>query len=266
MKNLFVVLAIGLSMFGPAQFAQAGSFTDTFDSIDPAWVTDRYEPAAFVSDAGRLRIDISTADSAANRPAGFGSTFYSTQGRQRAAGIDAPWQVSADIFLSAAFNTTTGALFRSDLWTRDSNLTESESQYPIIGFTNASPTDVFNPLAADRNFRLQVWDGNTGWVNLGLPAGVTFDAWNTLTVKGTGDSFVFSLNGVEVYTDNTGSEIGAENLRTVFLEAYNFGDSSYSVFWDNVSAQTVPTPAAMGVGVLGFGLLALRRGRRSSAA
>ncbi|MEZ4686942.1 MAG: hypothetical protein R3B47_13010 [Bacteroidia bacterium] len=53
------------------------SATDT----DGAWYPDRYPPAAFTDDAGRLKISIDgPGDGVAGRPAGFASGFYNTQG------------------------------------------------------------------------------------------------------------------------------------------------------------------------------------------
>lgn len=193
----------------------------------------------------RLKIGISTADSSVNRPSGFSSTFYNTQGRQRPVVATVPWTVSADVYISSSFDTTTGALVRTDLWTRDSNPDENSASYPILGFTNNSPTDALNPSAGDRSVRFQAWDGDIGWVNLGLPLGFAFNAWHNVSITSFGNSFEYRIDGSLLYTDLTGSAIGSEALQAVFLEAYNFGDSDYSAYWDNLTVSQVPEPASL---------------------
>jgi hypothetical protein len=270
-KIQLLSMAVALISFANAKFADAAPFTDTFDSIDPAWVTDRYEPEAFVVEnfAGdnRLRIDIDTSDSAANRPAGFTSTFYNTQGRQRAAGVSSPWVLSGDLYIDSAFNTTTGQLVRTDLWGRDSNPTEALAAYPIFGITNASPTDGFNPAAPDRSFRFRAWDPQAdplgdGWIDLAVPVGLAFDTFHNLSIESDGASFEYKLDGNTLYTDFTASLPLVGDLQTAFVQAYNFGDGNYSVRWDNIAA--VPEPASIGlVGLATLGLGLFRRRRRA---
>src|SRR6185369_1127654 len=105
----FILAALALAAFPIAAVAQ---FADTFATINPAWVTNRFEPAGFASALfdgdNRLRLTIADTDSAANRPFTYDSEFYNTQGRQRAGGITGLWSLSAQVFVSSAFNTTTG--------------------------------------------------------------------------------------------------------------------------------------------------------------
>jgi hypothetical protein len=237
-------------------------WVDDFDTINPAWVTDRYEPAAFQSvlflGENRLQLSIDQAGSAANRPPAFSASFFNTQGRQRPGGILGGWSLSAEVYVSSAFNTTTGQLVRTDLWVH-TGTTVSDGAYAIIGFTNASPTDPLNPSAADRAFRFQVFDGTNSepdnWVDVGVPIGFTFDAWHTLEAFDNGASFEYRIDGVEVFSDL--SSLG-NNLQTAFIEAYNFGQTgpglgNYSVYWDHAVAA-VPEP---GIVSLGMGLSVL---------
>lgn len=259
-------LAFGLA-FGAIMSAQAAGFTDTFDSINPAWVTDRYEPNAFVSENfmgdNRLKIGIGQAQAFQNRPAAFQSTFYNTQGRQQSAALNSPWEVKGDVFIGDDYLSGEN-LRRTDLWARDNNTDENDAVYAIFGVMRNDNADPFNPTAGGLNTRWRVWDADTanGWVD--LAAAVT-GGWHNLAILATGTSYEYRLDGALVYTDLTGSEAGFEGLQTVFLEAYSFGDAthagqSYSAYWDNVSAQPVPEPATMAA--LGLGALAMLRRRR----
>lgn len=237
---------------------QAAS-VDSFDSIHPDWVTDRQEPSDgftsvnFLGD-NRLRIGIDASEQSTS------GTFYFTEGRKRDYTVADPWSVSADVYIDSAFNTTTGTLVRSDMWLRDSYPDETQANYPIFGFTNASPTDGFNAGAGDRSFRFRAWDSQVGWIDLGLPAQVTFDDWNNLEIVGTGTSFEFYVNGALVHTDLTGSQPGSEDLKSVYLQAYNFGHEDYAVHWDNLEVEAVPEPT--GMGLIGLaGLMMVRRRR-----
>ena len=63
-RKTFTIAATlsGLALGAMSEQADAAAFTDTFDSINPAWVTDRYEPEQFVSENflgdNRLKISI----------------------------------------------------------------------------------------------------------------------------------------------------------------------------------------------------------------
>jgi len=254
-------------------FAARAQFTDTFDTLDPAWVTDRYAPAAFqtVSFDGdnRLQITIDQTGSTANRPAPtYSSDFFNTQGDQRPGGILGAWSLSAQVFVSSAFDTTTGQLVQSDLWGH-TGTNSANGDYAIFGLTNASPSDPLNPNASDRSFRFQIFDGTstdpTSWFDAGVPSGFVFDGWHTLTETFTGTTVDYLLDGVVVYTDPSNDGGG---LQTAFLEAYNFGQTdgnglnNYSVYWDNAIASVViPEPAtcALALGLSALGLVWAQR-------
>jgi hypothetical protein len=236
-KILLAALALGA-----LPCAMKAQFIDTFDAIDPAWVPDRYPPAGFASvpfdGDSRLCLTIDQTGSTDSRPYQFSSGFYATQGYQRPAGITGLWTLSAQVFVSSAFNTTTGPLVCGELWGH-TGTTSPGGDYMTLGFTNASPTDPFNPAAADRAFRFQALDGNTGdWVDLGVPAGFVFDAWHTLSGASTGSTFEFSIDGTLVLTIPTAA---GNDLLTAFIEGYNFDQAdSYSVYWDNLIAGAAP--------------------------
>jgi hypothetical protein len=203
---------------------------------------------------------------------GTGSTasdsFYNTQGLQRPGGITGLWTLSAQVYVSSAFNNTTitGALVQSDLWGH-TGTTDAGGAYMILGFTNASLTaaNILNPAAADRAFRFQAWDGNTintgNWIDLGVPSGFAFDTWHMLTGTSTGTTFEYRIDGVLVGTVSTAAGSG---LLSAMVQGYNFGEAdSYSVYWDNVTASAVPEPAtsALVAALAALGLVGWRRRR-----
>jgi len=258
-----LIVLIGLPSVALAQFA------DTFDTISPAWTTDRYDPAGFQSASflgdNRLQITIDQSGSTLNRPAPtYSASFYNTQGESRPGGITGDWTLSAEVYVSSAFDTTTGQLVRSSLWAHAGD-TPTTGDYAIFGFTNASPTDPLNPDASDRSFQFQIFGGSdadpNGWFDAGAPNGFAFDAWHSIEIISTGTAFAYLLDGQLVYTDTTA--IGA-GLQTVSLQAYNFGQTdsnglnNYSVYWDNAMATaSIPEPAsfALAAGLTTLGLI-----------
>lgn len=265
------IIALAALTLGTSAIGLAQAFTDTFDTIDPAWQMDRYNPAGFSSanfdGDNRLKIDISHNDEYQNRPGGYQSTFYNTQGKQRAATLSSAWEVSGDLYISADMLDGNN-LRRTDLWARDSNTDENSAKYPIIGVVRNDANDPFNS-AGSLTTRFRVWDDNTtnGWVDLGntVTAG-----WHHLAIVGTGTTFEYSIDNSLVYTETPGSQAGFDSLSRVFVQAYSFGDAThggngdYSVYWDNISAQPVPEPATLAV--LGLGALAVVRRRMAKKA
>jgi len=250
-------------------------FMDTFDTNDPAWVTDRYAPAAFQSASflggNVLQLTIDQTGSTLNRPSPtYSASFYNTQGDQRPVGIVGDWSLSANVFVSSAFDTTTGQLVETDLWGH-TGTTPSDGDYTVMGFTNASPTEPLNPAALDRSPRFQIFDGTTAdptnWFDAGLPGDFTFNAWHTLDITFTGTTTEYLIDGIVVYAQPTTDD----NLQTAFIEAYNFGQTdsnglnSYSVYWDNAIAA-VPEPAnfALIAGLAVLGLVWKRRAHPKS--
>jgi hypothetical protein len=209
----------------------------------------------------RLRLTIDQTGGTANRSAPFSSVFYNTQGCQRSGDITGDWTLTAQVFVSSAFDTTTGVLVQSDLWGHTGTTPEGGA-YTIMGFTNASPTDVLNPAAGDRSFRFQVFDSKTdNWINLGVPDAFVFDAWHTLSETSTGSDFEFHIDGALVYTTPT---VAGDDLMSAMIQGYNFGQAgSYSVYWDNATATAVPEPATsaltIAVATLGFAFWRRRR-------
>ena len=95
------IATIGLTLVCAA--AQAAPIMPDFSTVPAGWTTDRYAPNSFANVGtyqGRndvLGIGISSADSLPNRPAGFQSSFYNTQGKAHAAAGGAGSVLSADL-------------------------------------------------------------------------------------------------------------------------------------------------------------------------
>lgn len=257
-------ILLALCVLPAAGLAQ---ITDTFSTIDPAWIPNRYDPAGFESvvfdSDSRLRLTIAGSDSAANRPPVYSSAFYNIQGRQRPGGVAGAWTLSAQVYVAATFADTTALdpLVRTALWGH-TGTSEAGGDYLIIGFTNASPTDPFNAAAADRAFRFRVFDAEFGdYVDLGLPAGFVFDAWHTLSGASTGATFEYFIDDTLVYSRATAAW---DDLLSAMVLGYNFGQTDgYAVYWDNVTAAAIPEPGAV---TALFGLAALvLAGRRHRA-
>lgn len=261
MKKLIAVLA--------ACFVVAPTFaqlTDTFDTIDAGWVTDRYEPngftSAFFDGDNRLKLDISTADSVNNRPSGFSSTFYNFQGRKRALGdIGGNWRVSIDMYVSAAMLTST-TRWEGDLWVRDNNPDESQAFYPSMWIGRYDANNFY--AGTDLKTYFGAFDSATGALieveQTSLTAG-----WNTMTIAYNGTSFEHYFNGNLFYTSQPGSVSPFNAAGSVFVQGVNFSNSStngdsYSLYFDNL--QAVPEPMSMTLLALGLGALAKRRAAR----
>ena len=180
----------------------ADIITPDFAGVLTGWARpDRYAPSSFSDVAtfqGRnnvLGISISSAQSLPNRPAGQNSTFYNTQGDgyQFSSLQGAGSVLSADLYVSSAMGNANNGAIRTDMW----GVMNGGNDYPIIGFANTPNSDGSGSTGG----HFQVYDGNTGWVELGTT--VNYNAWNSLSIDFTGTSYVYSINGTEVFTDNT---------------------------------------------------------------
>lgn len=257
-KQIALAATISMALVGAA--AQAAPIMPSFSTVPAGWTTDRYAPSSFAnvgSYQGRsdvLGIGISSAGNLANRPAAYQSTFYNTQGEAHAAVGGAGSVLSADLYIPTAWGSAANGNVRTDMWGVMTDASNAVSDYTIIGFTN------YGGAA-----RLRAWDsdllsGAGDWVD--LASAPLFDSWMSLAIDFTGTSYVYSVNGAAVYTDNT---IGTtKQFSSVLMQAYNFGDPSiadrnlvdYTAHWSNTAAAAVPEPGIlvlMAIGLAGFG-------------
>lgn len=244
----------------PAHAAVVG-FNDTFDTIDPSWTTDRYDPSGFNSVVfdgdNRLEITISSADSAALRPAAFSSAFYNTQGKQRTVSADSPWSLKGSLHVDSWMLQDSNP-FRVDLWGRTGTIgDESFANYPIFGLAHFDPSDPFNLNSPSVTSTWRLWDDDAGgWVNL---SSAIQTGWNDLEIQGSSAGYEYFLNGSSVYTDTT--TLLPLSLTTGFVQAYAYG-GDYAVHWDNVSVSELSSSSSVPDGgstlmLLGIPLLGL---------
>ncbi|MDR3412352.1 MAG: hypothetical protein P4L87_15670 [Formivibrio sp.] len=252
----------------------AGVITPDFANVPTGWATDRYAPNSF-SDVGAyqgrsdvLGIGISSAQSLANRAStGQNSSFYNTQGDgyQFSSLQGAGSVLSADLWISRSMADPANGAIRTDMW----GVMNGGNDYPIIGFANSPNLDGSGSSVG----HFQVYDGDLGnpWVVLSTP--VNYNAWNSLSIEFTGSSYIYSIDGTVVYTDNTVD--GSTGFSAMIMQAYNFGDpanfpnenpADYTAYWSNTP---VPEPTTMVAGallLLPFGASAVKILRKTKSA
>jgi len=234
---------------------------DTFD-FDPSlcasqapgcYYVDRYAPAGFASEFfdgdNRLKHSISIADSAANRPGGYSSAFYNTQGRKYDLDMPVGTSIAIDMYIPSDWETNPR---RADFWATTFDASNGISGYPIIGFTSDDPADPYNPYATTGTPRFRIYtqdvdqDPGTydpGWTDLGLPAGFVYDEWYTLEVALNPNDYTYTITGpTGVSTTTFVDPFSFDSIRfgNVIIQALNMDDGAgvgvdYDVYWDNLT-------------------------------
>jgi hypothetical protein len=225
------------------------------------WQVDRYAPLAFSNVGtvnGRLNVlelGISSADSLANRPPAFQSTFYNTQGRGFVLDQPSYAVLYGSVYLPSAWATSTGPADyrRTDLWGvlspasgGDTCPSSACNLFPIIDFSNADPTYPSGTGSATGRYR--VFDTNIGFVDLAAP--VAYNQWSDLCIAWTGADIRHYINGAQVYLQSNltqaDTSFGPPNKYTrMIMQAYNFG-ASYDANWSGIGAGTVGAASAGG--------------------
>ena len=207
--------------------------------------------------ANVLDLGLSSADSLANRPPAFQSTFYNTQGRGFQVAQPAYSVLYGSVYLPSAWATSSDPTTyrRSDMWGVLSPATGGDTcpasacnLFPILDFSNADPgyPGTTGPGAG----RYRVFDTNIGFVDLSTP--VTYDQWSDLCIAWTGNQITHYVNGAQVYVQSNlaqgDNSFGPPNKYTrVIIQGYNFG-STYDVNWSGIGAGTVASTTVGGGG------------------
>jgi len=170
----------------------------------------------------RLKHSIHVDDGANNRPGGFGSAFYNTQGRKY--DTQGATQMSIDLYIPADWENTGRRM--AGFWATGFNVTDGVSLYPIIEFTSDGN---------DPRFRVWPEDPFTGgYIDLGLPTGFAYNQWYTLTMELTADDVIFTVGDLSHTTGNNDTV----QFGNVILQGYNTDDGvTYDIYWDNFCAR-----------------------------
>ena len=261
---------VGTSLLLWAGMAGAGLLDTSYPtgSTPGTWQVDRYAPATFANGgtvAGRadvLNLGVAPADSQANRPGAYSSTFYNTQGRGMVLNLPNYAVVYGSLYVPAAWASSDGPANnrRTDMWGQASPATGGDTCvasgcnfFPYIGFSNASPTD---PLNAGGTGRYRVFDGTVGVIDLAVP--VQYDQWSDVCIAFSGSDFKTYINGALAYTQtnmahNDVATLGpTTHFSRLLMQAYNFG-ASYTAQWSGLGAGqlgTVGTQAGSGQSAL----------------
>lgn len=245
-----LVLAAGIS-------AQAADITPSFAGAPAGWTVDRYAPNSFadigpfMGASNALGIGISSADQFGNRPSGFNSTFYNTQGRSMAVSGGVGSSLGAYLWVPASWSDAANGSRRTDLWGVGVDGINAVTEYPIVGFTN------FGGAA-----RFRGWDTAIGaWTDFTAP--VTYDAWNQVSFTFTGTTFEYNVNGTLAGTVNSNGN--TTDLSRIIMQAYNFGGdpsivgatpNDYTAVW----AQGIPEPSTVFLLAFAFAGMVAARG------
>ena len=284
-RKVSIMTTIGaLFVVAIAPQVQAASYVvQTFDT-DPAlsptqapdtWYTDRYAPAEFksISDptgeaaltGGKVLLHgIRVADGADNRPGGYASSFYNTQGRKYdtiANSVGTYW--SADLYVPTDWQTSDRRM--AGLWATTMDPNDQISGYPIVEFASDSSNPRFQFYTQDVNQDPN--DGfQPGFVDLGLPTDFDYGEWYRLTVLLTATDYQATVQAVtgsstDIVSYSDQITFGSVRAANIILQGHNTQTGvSYDIYWDNVTTA-IPLPMALPAGLAALGALSIRRRR-----
>ena len=181
-------------------------------------------PVVFGGDA-RLKHSIASADGANNRPGAFSSAFYNTQGRK----FDLPNGTNyMEIKLYVPSDWATSNRRMAGFWGTAVDASNAISAFPIVEFTS----DGNNP-------RFRAWESGTGvFVDMGLPAGFTYNSWVTLKINLLPNGEFQISAGSTTYTTVTSSLDASVRIDNVILQGHNTTTGvDYDIYWDDFSTQ-----------------------------
>ncbi len=215
----------------------------SFATVPAGWTTDRYDPSSFAAPASplagrnsQLQIKIDQAQGYTSRPVAYQSSFYDFQGRTHSvAGSGTGDAISADIYVPSAFGDVSQGNVASYLWAVGYQ-SGAPADYALIGFANTPGAGEF-----------AVWnESDSAWVSVTVPAGaVNYDAWNTVSIRFSGATFDYYVNGALVYSMN--NTFGSGSIGGTIMDTFNFFDPTlsytarnYAVVWaDALLSQTI---------------------------
>lgn len=250
----FLGATLALSLAG---HAHAGLYPAYPTGTGPGvWEVDRFAPAVFAN-AGTVNgranaLDLGVA--AADHFDPLVNNFANTQGRGIQIAAAAGYSVLyGSVYPQAAWASSAGPATnrRTELWGVLSPATGGDTcpasacnLFPIVGFSNASPTD---PVNAGGTGRFRVFDPYVGFVDLSAP--VNYGQWNDVCIAWDSPTLHFYVNGVEVFTKATtdpGPPYGPPtHWSRQIQQQYNWG-TTYDSNWSNLGTGVATTAAVTG--------------------
>lgn len=226
----------------------AQATTITFDTAGDAALgtVDRYAAPVFQSGVtyggrtGVLEEGTTAASWSSNRPAGYGGTFYDTEGFFFGVTPGSDF-LTIDLFSDTAFRGEGDARI-AGFWGVGLDATNAVSAYGIVELARINGALTFRG-----------WDnaGAGSWINMGLPSGFDANTWNTLRVGISGGQLQY---GVDNQLTTLSGGFGTTSFSGAIVQVYNpQGKAPYDVHWDNFTGGAVPEPTTWAMMLMGFG-------------
>ena len=242
--------ALGLLGFAPAAMAQSTPDVPV-NWAGETWIRDRYEPeqstpiGPYQGRSDVVKILLGDMGFAANRDAGFGSSFYDTQGRKFVTGLPAGEAfATADLYIPSAWAAQQATNWQATgLWGSVATPSLGIVGFPIIVFANSANVygNAYGSAGAVGG-RIMVYDDDADSWNI-LSSAINYNGWNTLRFEIKSDRYEFYLNGKLVFTDFNITKDPTAYLKELFLNSKNNNSAEYEAFYANVLAGLLKNPA-----------------------